>query len=131
MKKSSQFIFLIIVTVIGIIFVYSMNKNSRNKLINAPKIRKKTAFNLNVKTISFERNGLYLNKKQYNSGGISWYSKFHLAGSDSIYTFDDIKPPFTLQKSNDSDTLKLLQNNRKLYLLISEELQYDKLDHKK
>lgn len=129
MQKKDQIIFLSIIFIVGIIFSFIMIKNNRNELINASKIRKESAINIDVKSISFERNGLYLNRTQYNSGGISWYSKFY--SNDTVYSFEDIHPPFILQKSGGSDSLNIFKNNEKLYLLISKELRFDKLDYEK
>ncbi|QYJ68278.1 hypothetical protein [Flavobacterium litorale] len=127
MYKKNKLLYLTIVVIIGLVFVILMNKKNREDLVHAPKIRKEFGLkNINVKKISFERNGLFLNNKQYNSGGISWYSEFHFR--DSIVLFEDISTPFTLKKRKNNDTLKLIKDDIEFYLLISKELRYDKLN---
>lgn len=91
---------------------------------NNPSIAYSTALNLNVKSISFERNGLHINDTTYIAGGVSWYSRLHY--SNRVFRLNEIKPPFYISKKNNNDTLTILKDSRKYYILISEETNYSK-----
>lgn len=124
MKLKHQIIFLSIVAIAGLSFVYYINEKSREEFLNAPKIRKEHKLeDLQVNRIKFDRGGLYLNGKEYNSGGISGYSKVHF--EDSIISLDEVEPPFIMRKKENNDTLEFIKEDRKLYLLVSEELVWD------
>lgn len=125
MKKKKQILFLSTVFIAGIIYVYMMNKRSHDKYMNAPKIRTELALKqIDVEKISFERSGLYLNKVQFNANGISSHSRVHY--KDSVVLLRQIKPPFILRKKSSNDTLELIKNNKKYYLLVSQEISYSK-----
>lgn len=114
-----QILYLIFIAVIGILFFYQVNKRQREKFEKAPKINKELRLeDLSVKKISFERNGLYLNGNQYNSGGISWYSKVH--DQDTTFVLGDIEPPFLLRKRENSDTLRIINDKTEYYLLVTD-----------
>lgn len=110
---------LILVFIIILILLVFDIKSPKSQ--NLPRLNFETSIKKEVKKISFKRNGLYLNKQQYNASGISWYSKF--TGQDTILALDDIKPPFQLNKKADNDTLYLIKNNKIYYLLISNEIR--------
>ena len=120
-KKKRTLILLPPIFIIGIAFVYTMNKREREKLANAPKINFENELkDIEVYSTSFERNGLFLNKKQYNGHGISWYSKV-IYNNDTL-SLGDIKPPFHISKKSNNDTLKITKGEKELYLLVSNEI---------
>jgi len=112
----------LIVFPIGLYFGYSMLKREKENLRNAPKLNFESSIDIEVKDISFERNGLFLNKIEYNASGISAYSEFH--GNDSVIDFKTFKAPFRLRKKSNNDTLSIIKNGKEMYLLVTEEIKY-------
>jgi|GEM_PF-4325218 len=123
MKKNKIIVIVyLILFPIGLYFGYSMLKKEKEKFKNAPKLNFESSIDIEVKDISFERNGLFLNKIEYNSSGISGYSEFY--GNDTIIDFYAFKPPFHLRKKSYNDTLKIIKNEKEMYLLVTEEIKY-------
>lgn len=114
----------VIVFCIGICFAYIMLTREMEKHKNAPAIDFANSVDIEVKDISFERNGLFLNGKQYNANGISGYSKFYY--KDSYLKFRSINVPFILRKQKQNDTLKIIKEGKEMYLLVSKEIEYRK-----
>jgi len=109
----------------GILYLYIINKRDLNEREIAPKIRFEIKLNdLYVTSISFERNGLYLNKVLYNAGGISSYSRVHF--KNGSIELQDIKPPFVLSKKTNIDTLWISKNDVNYYLLVTQEIEYSR-----
>ncbi len=110
---------------LGMLFLYIMNKGDLNEREIAPKIRFETKLiDLYVASISFERNGLYLNKVLYNAGGISSYSRVHF--KNGLIELQDIKPPYVLSKKVNNDTLRISKNDVNYYLLVTQEIEYSR-----
>jgi len=101
-----------------------MLKKDRQDYENAPKIRFENELDLHVQKISFERNGLFLNERRYNAGGISGYSRVHL--DDSIYKLRNIEPPFRLAKAKQTDTLNIIKGDKRFYMLVTEEIKWSR-----
>lgn len=81
-----------------------------------------------VNSISFERNGLFMNGILYSAGGISGYSRF--INTRKLLCLEEIKPPFLMNKGANNNTLSLIKEDRKYYLTISEELKYAEKNNK-
>ena len=110
---------------LGMLFLYIMNKGDFNEREIAPKIRFETKLiDLYVTSRSFERNGLYLNKVLYNAGGISSYSRVHF--KNGLIELQDIKPPYVLSKKVNNDTLRISKNDVNYYLLVTQEIEYSR-----
>ena len=125
-KTTVQWAFIITIVILGVIFSYVMFRKSHQDYLNAPKIRFENAINLDVKKISFERNGLFLNGQQYNADGISGYTEVH--HDDSIYKLGDMQPPFHLAKAKQNDTLFIIKGDKRYYLLVTEEIKRSKVE---
>lgn len=125
MKKNKTILIIyVIVICIGIYFAYIMLTREIKKHKNAPAIDFVNSVDIEVKDISFERNGLFLNGKEYNANGISAYSKFYY--KDSYLEFESINVPFILRKHKQNDTLKIIKDEKEMYLLVTEEIEYRK-----
>ena len=110
--------------ILGIVFLF-INLSKDNKVRQtAPKINYDTAINIYVNTVSFERNGFFINDIDYNSYGISSYSRIHLYESKNIVTLNKIKPPYHLYKKENNDTLNIDKKNIRYYLKLKEEINY-------
>lgn len=122
-KKKLIMVFYIPLFLLGIFYVYMMDKKQINDRETAPKIRFEVSLDeLYVTSISFERNDLYLNEVLYDAGGISSYSRVH--SKNGLIRLRDIAPPFTLTKKANNDTLQIIKQNKKMYLLVTEEIRY-------
>ncbi|RWW99600.1 hypothetical protein [Flavobacterium cerinum] len=125
MKKNKTILIIyVIVFCVGICFAYIMLTREIKKHKNAPVIDFANGVDIEVKDISFERNGLFLNGKEYNANGISGYSKFHY--KDSYLELESINVPFILRKQKQNDTLKIIKDEKEMYLLVSKEIEYRK-----
>jgi len=126
MKKKKLILTIYIpLFLLGILYFYVMNKRDLNKREIAPKIKFETKLNdLYVTSISFDRNGLYLNNVLYNAGGISGYSIVHF--KNGLIKLRDIKPPYVLSKKVNNDTLRISKNDVNYYLLVTQEIEYSR-----
>lgn len=121
-KNKAIWIIYSIVICIGIYLLYTILEREKESYKNAPKINYSSEVNLEVKTISFERNGLFLNEEEYNANGISGYSRFKYL--NTFTELNAITPPFTLMKEKNNDTLKVYKEDNEFYLLVREEIEY-------
>ncbi|RZL44656.1 MAG: hypothetical protein EOO93_27695 [Pedobacter sp.] len=123
-NKNRKLIFLYVSLVpLSVLFIYIVNRMQYNERENAPIIRfEESLGDVYVKTISFERNGLYLNNILYNAGGISGYSR--LIDKNRIVLLEDIQPPFILRKKDNNDTLELVKGDQRLFLNVTNEIKW-------
>ena len=107
--------------IFGIVFfVVSLNEDAK-KFERAPKINYNVAIDLYVNTVSFERNGLYIDDIEYNAYGISGYSRVHSYNSKSVMTLDELQPQYHIYKKANNDTLHIEKGDVKYYLLANQE----------
>jgi hypothetical protein len=118
-KKVSVVILLFMAApLIAILFFHIAENMHRNELSYAPKIRKEDVIDdLDVRRISFDRGSLFLNKKRYDCY-ISFFTKVH--SQDSIFSFKNMPPPFLIRKEANNDTLEIIKDDRKFYIILSE-----------
>jgi len=121
-KKVLTLLLYIVVGTLGLAFIIYNFSREVDKRNNAPSLNFGCAINTIVRKISFERNGLYINDTLYNAGGISWYSRLY--SKAGVFNFSSFKTPFTLRKAVNNDTLHLIKEYSKYYLVISEEVKY-------
>lgn len=122
MKKNILYIILV---GLGISLMYIIFLRYYPDVKNAPKLFFKHELYLDVKEISFERNHLYLNDTLYDAGGISGYSRVYsspINGTDLM----SIMPPFRMEKSANNDTLRIIKENKRYYLVVTKEQNYVK-----
>ena len=123
-KKLAVLVLSILIA--GIVAFWFQSKINRSEFLRLPKIRKELSLDtIEVSKISFERNGLIINGRQYNAGGISSYSNVNF--NDMTLKLEDIKTPFILTKRKNNDTLEIIKGDDKMYILISDELRFDTL----
>jgi hypothetical protein len=123
MKEKINLAYFIPVFLLGIVYLYIMNKRDLNRHETAPKIRFEAGLNkLYITEISFERNDLYLNDTLYNAGGISGYSRVHT--NNGLIELSDVEPPFTLTKKANNDTLRISKDDSDYYLLVTTEIKF-------
>lgn len=114
----------LILTVSGLSFMFLLYQFDIRKKQSAKELFYKDQCYIEVERISFERNYLYLNDKMYNAGGISGYSKVHSTINNALTKLIHIKPPFTIQKKENNDTLDIIKNDSLYYILVTEEQDY-------
>lgn len=114
----------VILLTLGISLMYFMFLKYYPDIKNAPKLFFEDELYINVKTISFERNHLYLNDTLYDAGGISGYSRVHSDSKEN--SLNNMIPPFRIEKSANSDTLKIMKGSEQYYLLVSREQNFVK-----
>jgi len=124
MKKKNLYLLYIPLFILGIVYLYIMNKRDIDKRNSAPKIRFEDTLNINVQKISFERNDLFINGKIYNASGISSYSRVKNYHSGDSLSLDEINPPFDLRKGKNNDTLFVIQRANTYYLSIDKEVKF-------
>ena len=121
MKKIVLFVILL---TLGVSLMYIIFLKYYPDVKNAPKLFFEDELYINVKTISFERNHLYINDTLYDAGGISGYSRVHSDSKEN--SLNNMIPPFRIEKSANSDTLKIMKGSEQYYLLVSREQNYVK-----
>lgn len=104
------------------LFLIIENKNDNKK--DLPRIDYSSSLIVDVKTISFERNGLFINNEEYDAEGISSYSRVY--GNNFVSNLNEIKLPFTLRKKEFNDTLTLVKGKVLFFLLVKEEQAWAK-----
>jgi len=126
--KKINYTITAITLVVGVLFLYQSHISRIAARTNAPKISFKQGFKeRHITSISFERNGLFLNDSLFNAGGISGYSRVHYKGK--VFRLKDFNPPFVIRsKKPNNDTLKFLKEGKVLSLLIDEEIRYSRLN---
>lgn len=125
MKKNIVYICGIVVAIValGILYKFITDRDEWRK--NAPIIAKESELKeTNVGRISFERNGLFINDKEYRAGGISGYSR--VLGRDGVFKLDEIEPPFILRKKGNNDTLELVKDDRSYFMNVTVEQEWAK-----
>lgn len=128
-KKNKRILLISLYILAGIIFGIGVYQYEKNSIEKSPKINFEYAVDsIYVNKIRFERNSLYpkakvfLNDTLYNTY-ITYISATHQIGATNKLKLDDIIPPFTLTKKENNDTIYIIKDNKKYYLLISEELE--------
>lgn len=97
MKKEYLYKYLLfcVTCALGLASVIYYGEERAERRNSAPMLSYRSAVNTSVHTISFERNGFYINDTMYNAGGISWYSRVH--DKNSTFTLNKIAPPLEKQ----------------------------------
>lgn len=128
-KRKRRFWLLPLILASSIIFICSRYLYEKFSIERSSKINfEYAADSIYVNKIRFERNSLYpkakvfLNDTLYDTY-ITYVSLIHQIGSTNKLKLDDILPPFTLTKKENNDTIHIIKDNKKYYLLISEELE--------
>lgn len=111
----------------GVIYSYCIYLYEKKSIEKAPKIDFEHSLDsIDVSSIEFPRNafyfktGIYLNDTLYDTF-VSHGSQIY--GSQEIEVLRELPPPFIIVKEANTDTLKILKNNKMYYLLISEEIE--------
>jgi len=125
--KNNKVIWTLTFLVAGIIYSYFIYLYEKKSIEKAPKIDFEHSLDsIVVSSIEFPRNafyfktGIYMNDTLYDTF-VSHGSQIY--GSQEIEVLRKLPVPFVVSKKSNNDTLYLIKNDTKYYLLISEEIE--------
>src|SRR5690606_15882103 len=127
-KKNKKMTWVLpVVIVVGIIYSYCIYLYEKKSIEKAPKIDFEHSIDSTyVQSIEFPRNafyfktGIYLNDTLYDTF-INHGSQTY--GLKEVIAFRNLLVPFVVTKNGNNDTLHIVKDNKKYYLLISEEME--------
>lgn len=129
-KKNKRILLISLYILAGIIFGIGVYQYEKYRLDTVPKLDfEYGSDSIYIEKINYKRNALYpkktgiiFNDTLYDTY-ISSVSPIHQMENKNNLKFSDILPPFTLTKKENNDTIHIIKDNKKYYLLISEELE--------